>query len=151
MTEGKRYGAVMVLQAGAPEIAGALAEGIMKGRAATAAAGTSSGPAGHLPQRGRLFEGERRVVEAEIDRQAICEGVNAPNVDRALLRVAVGNHKTPEDYANMRFQAEMAYGEPVDEPTPLRRALDKALVIYAMFVEAVAGAYRAQDKVLEER
>ena len=128
-----RRGAVVLLQAGDPEIAGALAAGMMEGRGA------------------RLNAEQIKAVEAEIDRQAIEAYIHQgsrTNVNRALLRVAVGNHKTAEDYAQMRFDAEVAYGEPVDFPSPMRRALDRALAIYAMFVEAVSVAYHAQDKVL---
>ena len=128
-----RRGAVVLLQAGDPEIAGALAAGVMEGRGA------------------RLNAEQIKAVEAEIDRQAIEAYIHQgsrTNVNRALLRVAVGNHKTAEDYAQMRFDAEVNYGEPVDFPSPMRRALDRALAIYAMFVEAVSVAYHAQDKVL---
>jgi hypothetical protein len=62
--------------------------------------------------------------------------------------VAVGNTKGAKDYAMMRFEAEMAYGESVDNPSPLRRLFDKALGIYGLFVCAVSGAFKAQDKVL---
>lgn len=153
-----RRGAVVLLQAGDPEIAQALAAGMMEGRAAKTGTGDDLFRHGCAVQpspegegMGRLSEDQRAAVEAEIDRQAIeayLNGANRPNVNRSLLRVAVGNHKTAEDYAQMRFDAEVAYGEPVDFPTPMRRALDGALAIYAMFVEAVSVAYHAQDKVL---
>lgn len=150
-----RRGAVVLLQAGDPEIAGALAAGVMEGRAAqrrddlSGPCRATSHDAGETRTgAGRLTEEQRRVVEAEIDRQAIEEYIHQTAVDRALLRVAVGNHKTADDYAMMRFEAEVEYGEPVDYPSPLRRAANAALAIYAMFVEAVATAYRAQDKVL---
>ena len=100
---------------------------------------------------GRLSEEQRRAVEAEIDRQAIAEGMNRRSVNKALLRVAVGNHKTAEDYQQMLFDAEVAYGESVYEPTPMQQLKEKALIVDAMFVEAVATAYRAQDRVLEKR
>lgn len=150
MSESKR-GVVMILQAGDPEISGAIAEGIMTAR--DAGAGDLIRPAARatFPIGGRLTEEERRAVEAEIDRQAIAEGMNRRSVNKALLRVAVGNHKTAEDYQQMLFDAEVAYGESVYEPTPMQQLKEKALIVYAMFVEAVAKAYRAQDRVLEKR
>ena len=123
MGEIKRRGAVMLLQAGDKQIVEALTDGIMAGRAA------------------RLEAAQIEAVEAEIDRQ---------EVQRALLRVAVGNTKGAKDYAMMRFEAEMAYGESVDNPSLLRRLFDKALGIYGLFVYALHSANRAQGKVLGE-
>ena len=120
MSENKR-GAVLVIQAGDEQIVEALTDGIMAGRAA------------------RLEAAQIETVQAEIDRQ---------EVQRALLRVAVGNTKSAKDYAMMRFEAEMAYGESVDNPSPLRRLFDKALGIYGLFVYALHSANRAQEKVL---
>lgn len=123
MSESKR-GVVMLLQAGDTEITGAIAEGILAARSARAEA---------------LTPEQIGTVEAEIDRQEI---------ERALLRVAVGNSKTAEDYAMMRFEADVEYGESLIEPGWWNRIADKALGIYGLFVCAVAGAFRAQDRVL---
>ena len=148
MSESKR-GVVMLLQAGDPEITGAIAEGIMAGRS-VAAPGTSSVTAlpCHLPQRGRLNAEQIETVEAEIDRQAIEEAMNRPQVQRSLLRVAVGNSKTKEDYAMLSFEAEMDYGENLYEPGWWDKIADKALGIYGLFVYALHNVNRAQDKVL---
>lgn len=127
MSDIKR-GAVLLIQAGDPAISGALMDGVMAGRAA------------------RLDAEQIKTVEAEIDRQAIKQGVNRPAVQRSLLRVAVGNTKTAAEYAQLLFEAEVAYGESVYEPTRLQRALDKAMVIYAMFVEAVSSAHRGHGR-----
>lgn len=132
----------MIIRRGDPEISAALAEGALAGMAARAA----------LP--GGLPEGQRQAVEAEIDRQYIAgdmaggQGVDRARVSRALLKVAVNNTKRAEDYAMMRFDAEVQYGEPVDYPTPLRRLGDGLLTVYAMIVYAVASAFRAQNRVL---
>ena len=161
MEQVTRRGAVMVIRAGDAEISGALASGALAAIEAR-------------ERQDVLTEGQRRVVEAEIDRLSILEGLraqaqaaklqDAPEtrdrqsiarergeqaIERDLLHVAVGNHKTAEDYAVMRCQAEIEWGEPVDDPTPLERVLDKALGIYGLFVTAVAAAYHAQDKLLE--
>ena len=170
-----RRGAVMLIQAGDAEISGALAAGAL---AAIEARGDGRGDpfrrcAPPSPEGERLTKDQRCVVEAEIDRLSILEGLraqaqaaelqDAPEtrdrqsiarargeqaIARDLLHVAVGNHKTAEDYAVMRCQAEIDWGEPVDYPTPLERLLDKALGIYGLVVCAVAAAYHAQDRLL---
>lgn len=132
MSESKR-GVVMLLQAGDPEITGAIAEGIMAARGEGAEA---------------LTREQIETVEAEIDRQAIEEAMNRPQVQRSLLRVAVGNSKTKEDYAMLRFEADMEYGESLYEPGWWDKIADKALGIYGLFVCALSGAFKAQDKVL---
>lgn len=132
MSESKR-GVVMLLQAGDPEITGAIAEGIMAARVAGAEA---------------LTREQIETVEAEIDRQAIEEAMNRPQVQRSLLRVAVGNSKTKEDYAMLSFEAEMDYGESLYEPGWWDKIADKALGIYGLFVYALHSVNRAQDKVL---
>lgn len=176
MSESKR-GVVMLIQAGDPEITGAITEGIMTARGAengdlirpasgaalvnqrlpTSAVSperrnrqTQRGAAlrATFPIGGRLTEEERRAVEAEIDRQAIEEAMNRPQVQRSLLRVAVGNSKTSEDYAMLRFEADMKWGESLYEPGWWDRIADKALGIYGLFVWALAGAYKSQDRVL---
>ena len=127
MSEIKR-GVVMLLQAGDPEISGTIAEGILAGRReATATAGISSGPAGRLPQRGRPLAAEER---REIARR---------------VKEAVGNTRTPSDYAMLRFKAEVAYGESVYEPTRLERALEKVLTLYALAVYQVDRFYRREE------
>ena len=131
-----RSGAVVLIQSGDAAISGALASGAL---AAIEARGDA----------GRLNDEQRQAVEAEIDRQAIRRGMESADVQRALLRVAVNNTKTAEDYAMMRFDAEVAYGEPVDYPTTLERIAEKALAIYGMFVLAASAAFHAQDKILE--
>jgi hypothetical protein len=125
-----RGGAVVLIQAGDAAISGALASGALAA----------------IEARGGLTEGQRKTVEAEIDRQAIQRDMS---VDRHLLRVAVGNTKTAEDYASRCCQAGIDYGESVYFPTPLERIATAALKIYAMFVCAVSTAYHAQDKLME--
>lgn len=124
-----RGGAVVLIQAGDAAISGALASGALAA----------------IEAREGLTEGQRQTVEAEIDRQAIQRGVS---VDRHLLRVAVGNHKTAEDYADMMLAARREYGTQTPRPSRLARVLDRAIDIYGMFVYAVSEAFRAQDKVL---
>ena len=131
MGEIKRRGAVMLLQAGDKQIVEALTDGIMAGRAA------------------RLEATQIENVEEEIDRQAIRRDMEGDAVQRALLRVAVNNTKTAEDYAAMTSRAEIEWGEPVDYPTPLERFADAVLALYAMVICGLSAAYHAQDKLLE--
>lgn len=128
MTDIKR-GTVLLIQAGSPEITRPIADGIMAGRAA------------------RLNAGERQTVEAEIDRQAIAEAFDSRAVAHQM-RVAM--HPEPVDYKAKIADARLDYAVPAPPSGGLRRLLEKALIIYAMFVEAVAAAYRAQGKVLGE-
>ena len=118
-----RRGYVVMIQGGDRAIAGAIADGM---RQATEERGTTSSvtapPLEHV-----------EVVEAEIDRQRI---------QRALLRVAVGNTNTAEDYANMLTKARGDYAVH-RRPGPLK--------VYALAVLACNAAYRAQDLVLGRR
>ena len=131
-----RHGAVMVIQSGDTAISGALASGALAAIEARERAA-------------RLSDEQRRTVEAEIDRQAIRRDMEVDAVQRALLRVAVNNTKTAEDYAAMTSRAEIEWGEPVDYPTPLERFADAVLALYAMVICGLSAAYHAQDKLLE--
>ena len=157
-----RRGTVMVIQRGDAEITGAIVAGMMAARGGTPAeAGTSSVPpaavhltlAGSLgpaaPQRGRLLENAEsgrlteaqiEVVEAEIDRQKILAD---------LVKVAVNNGNTPEDYRIMSVKARGDYGRLYRAPGPARRFARLLLGVYGLAVLMIAGAYRAQDRVLE--
>ena len=131
-----RHGAVMVIQSGDTAISGALASGALAAIEARERAA-------------RLSDEQRRTVEAEIDRQAIRRDMEGDAVQRALLRVAVNNTKTAEDYAAMTSRAEIEWGEPVDYPTPLERFAEAVLALYAMVICGLSAAYHAQDKLLE--
>lgn len=111
--------ALVIVKAGDPRISDAVESGIRTGREE------------------RLTPEQFEVVSAEIDRQHIAR----------LVRVAVGNDKTPEDYASMVTKARGDYGTPA-RPGRVGRWL---LQGYALVVLALAAAYRAQDKVLGRR
>lgn len=117
----------MLIQGGDKAIAGAIAEGMM--RAAEE----------RLLEAAPLTGEQVEVVEAEIDRQRI---------QRALLRVAVGNTNTAEDYANMMTKARGDYGADVRKAGPLRAIGERLMQVYALVVLGFAAAYRAQDRVL---
>ena len=136
-----RRGVVVLIQAGDPEICEPIKSGMLAGR--EKARGDrrphpSALRAATFPTGGRLLEDQRRVVAAEMDRQAIREG----------LREAVGNTKTPADYAAMRCRAEIEWGEPVDYPSPLQKLGDGLLAAYAMVICGLSAAFHAQDHIL---
>ena len=129
-----KMGAVMLIQAGDAEISGALASGAMAGRAQ------------------RLNERERGIVEAEIDRQAIERDTGTDWSAAARgVKIAIGRNLGADDYAMMRFEADVAYGEPVDYPTPMERVGAWLLKGYALAVYLIAAAYHAQDGLLGGR
>ena len=165
-----RRGYVVMIRGGDAEISAGIAEGMMKVEAGKeddlirqcyalpptpkgegkGTRGTSSDPArgrATFPNGGRLLEAAPpplehvEVVEAEIDRQRI---------QRALLRVAVGNHNTAEDYRNMMTKARGDYAV-TRRPGPLGRLGEQLLKVYALAVLACNAAYRAQDLVLGRR
>ena len=148
MSEMKR-GAVILLQRGDPEISGAIAEGMLGARTGvTAAAGTSSDPASRATfPRGeglglQLPREQVEVVEAEIDRQHIVA---------SLVRVAVGNDKTPEDYSMMVTKVRGDCARYRRAPGPVGRALRRLLGWYGLLCWAVAGAYHSQERLLGAR
>ena len=134
-----RRGAVILIQAGDPEICEPIKSGMLAGRESRrrdlSCRGCAAPPS---PEGEGLTTDPRRVVSAEMDRQAIREG----------LREAVGNTKTPADYAAMRCRAEIEWGEPVDYPTPLERFGDGLLAAYAMVICGLSAAFHAQDHIL---
>ena len=95
---------------------------------------------GMLAARTRPLEREQaKVVEAEIDRQRI---------QRGLLRVAVGNDKSAEDYETMLTKARGDY-QTVEAPaTPVRRLFRGLLGVYGLICYIIAGAYHSQARVL---
>ena len=86
---------------------------------------TSSGPAGHLPQRGRLWEKQS---------------------SEAVRRVAMMRH-TPEEWAAMTIQARYDYGQ--DPPAP--RWAERLLVGWALVCMGASWLYHLQDRLLKRR
>jgi len=115
----KRFGFV-IRTGGDPEIAGALVAGIERGMTES-----SSGPAGHIPQRGRLWEKQS---------------------SEAVRRVAMMRH-TPEEWDAMTVQARYDYGQ--DRPTP--RWLKGPLIGYALVCMGVRWLYHQQERLLSGR
>ena len=115
MSETKR-GYAMLLTAGDKEISAALASGMLAAR---------------LPEVRPLTHEEAQVVSTEMDRQKIAD----------LLRVAM--HPEPVDYAGKVFDAEMAYGERLYQPGPMRKVGEFLLVRYALVVLAFDRLFKA--------
>ena len=107
---------MLLLRAGDEQISKALADGIMAVR---------------LPEVRPLTHEEAQVVSAEMDRQKIAD----------LLRVAM--HPEPVDYAGKVFDAEMAYGDSLYEPGPMRKVGEFLLVRYALVVLAFDRLFKA--------
>ena len=104
MSEVKR-GYVVMIQGGDPEISGAIAEGIKAGMGAELI---------RPGERGRLLE----IRKDDWDELA------------KLVKVAIGNTKTCEDYAILRAAAEQEYRMP--QLSQLRRVRERLLAIYAL-------------------
>ena len=158
----QRRGTVILIQRGDPEISGAIARGMLEGKGTgnrEQGTGTPSarktaqcaflsevGPAGHEEQgtgggECLTIPGEQiEIVTAEADRQKIVA---------QLVRVAVGNTNTPEDYRHMIVRARGLYAT-TRRPGPLKIAAGKLLLGWAMICQGVRRAYRAQDRVLRK-
>ena len=112
MSEIKR-GAVILTQSGDPEITGAIAEGILAGRAAQRRLNGGTG------------EGMTEAQRRELAR---------------LVKVAVGNTKTPEDYLILCMAAEQEYRMP--RHSELSRAAERLLTAWAMICYRVREYFR---------
>ena len=132
----QRRATVILIQRGDPEIAGAIAEGMMAARGNSLShGGAVTAPSGRAP----FGDAEGvEIVSAGVDRQKIVAH---------LVRVAVGNDKTAEDYRHMIVKARGLY-EIEREPGPLRVFAGKLVLGWALLCLGVRRAYRAQDRVL---
>ena len=122
MSNIERRATVILIQRGDQAISGAIAEGMLAARA------------DHTRQ---MPADQRTIVSAEIDRQRIA----------ALVRVAVGNDKTDEDYRDMTTKARGLYGVS-RRGGPLRRIWDRMFMGWALICYAIGEAYDAQRHVL---
>lgn len=166
----ERRGAVILIQRGDPEIAGAIAEGMLEGRKprqlppeqmkivvsalkelraqAQALKGQDVPVRAALPEgqdsrgRGSAASCEVRGAWAEIDRQKIVA---------SLVRVAVANDKDADDYSAMITKARYDYRRYYKPPGTLRRFARKLLGAYGLLCYAAAAAYKGQDRVLGRR
>ena len=142
----------MLIRRGDPEISGGIAEALLGAtegregdliRQRSALPPSPKGEGSGEPDEPKALTGEQvEIVEAEIDRQRI---------QRALLRVAVGNTNTDEDYRDMMTKARGDYGTDARKAGPLRAIGERLMQVYALMVLALSAAYRAQDAVLGRR
>ena len=132
MCEIKR-GYAMLIQGGDPEISGALADPLRE-RLEQLGEGDLIRPASRatFPTGGRLLGDERpgRLLGDErTGRLLEGEGTNWSEVAK-LVKVAVGNMKSAEDYAILRAAAEQEYRPP--RTSELQRVRERLLAVYAL-------------------
>ena len=120
---------LVIVKAGRADFADAAVDGIL----------TAKGRQRAEQRRGADIAAREPGAPASVDWHAAARGV----------KVAIGRNLGADDYANMRFEAELEYGEPLYNETALHRAARRVLAVYGRLVLGVAAAYRAQDKVLE--
>lgn len=145
---------------GDPEIAGAIARGMLeaRGRPTTADvvplpadAGRHSFPIsmGKYPRSGGWG-----TPTADAGREGTTDQVEIISAEAdhwrtvaKLVRVAIGNTKTPEDYEIMLIRAKGRYGM-THLPGPVRVVAGKMLLAWALLWQGIRRAYRAQDRLL---
>ena len=139
-----RRAMVAIIQQGDPEIAGALMDGMIAGKAKAVGDSLSHGCAATAPSGREPFGDDAQGVESvEI---VTVEADKWRRVARQV-RVAVGNDKTAEDYRLMIVKARCEYA--VHRHTgPAHTVARKLLLAWVMLCQGIRRAYRMQDKVL---
>lgn len=139
-----RRAMVAIIQRGDPEIAEALMDGMIAGKAKAVGDSLSHGCAATAPSGREPFGGDAQGVESvEI---VTVEADKWRRVARQV-RVAVGNDKTAEDYRLMIVKARCEYA--VHRHTgPAHTVARKLLLAWVMLCQGVRKAYRMQDRVL---
>ena len=140
----QRRATVMLIQRGDPQIAGALVDGMIAGRAEAVGDSLSHGCAATAPSGREPFGDDAQGVESvEI---VTVEADDRQRVAR-LVRIAVGNTRTAEDYRQMIVKARGDYAVH-RRHNPMREAASMLLLAWALLWEGLRRAYRAQDRVL---
>ena len=140
----QRRATVMLIQRGDPQIAGALVDGMIAGRAEAVGDSLSHGCAATAPSGREPFGDDALGVESvEI---VTVEADDRQRVAR-LVRIAVGNTRTAEDYRQMIVKARGDYAVH-RRHNPMREAASMLLLAWALLWEGLRRAYRAQDRVL---
>lgn len=139
-----RRAMVAIIQQGDPEIAGALMDGMIAGKAKAVGDSLSHGCAATAPSGREPFGDDAQGVESvEI---VTMEADKWRRVARQV-RVAVGNDKTAEDYRLMIVKARCEYA--VHRHTgPAHTVARKLLLAWVMLCQGIRRAYRMQDRVL---
>ena len=143
MNEPKRA-TVILIQRGDPEMAGAIARGMLTGKAGHGEHGSPVWETGERGEHGSpLHEDDHaeriEIISAEADRDRFVA---------QLVRVAVGNTRTAEDYRLLITQARGLYGE-TRQPGLMSAVAGKLLLTWAMICQGFRRAYQAQDIVLK--
>ena len=141
-----RRAMVAIIQQGDPEIAGALMDGMIAGKAKAVGDSLSHGCAATAPSGREPFGDDAQGVESvEI---VTVEADKWRRVARQV-RVAVGNDKTAEDYRLMIVKARCEYA--VHRHTgPAHTVARKLLLAWVMLCQGIRRAYRMQDRVLRQ-
>ncbi len=149
-----RRGAVVLIRRGDPEITAAIASGMLAG--AASAEPVEPETVAKCPETAaECPETEEKCPETEgkcPETAHECMEIVTATADRErvvaqLVRVAVGNDKTAEDYRMMTVTARRLYATP-RRPGPLRWAAARLLVAWATLWQGIRCAYRTQDALL---
>ena len=164
----QRRGYVMLIRRGDPEITAAGLRGLLEGAMVL----TPPGPSGHPPLSGEA-RGPHPSVPTALPPERFAkptapqtgEGFGEPVQHREqveivtaeadqwktvakLVKVAVGNTKTPEDYEIMLIKAKADHST-APAAGPMHVVGGKLLLAWAMLCQGIRNAYRAQDRVLK--
>lgn len=138
----QRRGYVMLIRRGDPEITAAGLRGLLEGAmgphpsAPTALPPSPTGEGFGEPVQHRE---QVEIVTAEADQWKTVA---------KLVKVAVGNTKTPEDYEIMLIKAKADHST-APAAGPMHVVGGKLLLAWAMLCQGIRNAYRAQDRVLK--
>ena len=156
----QRRGFVMIVRRGDPEITAAGLRGLLEGATVL----TPPGPSGHPPLSWEA-KGPHPSAPTALPPSPTGEGFGEPVQHREqveiitaeadqwktvakLVKVAVGNTKTPEDYEIMMVKAKADHGT-APAAGPMHVVGGKLLLAWAMLCQGIRNAYRAQDRVLK--
>ena len=134
MRENKR-GVVMLIQAGDPEICEPIKAGILAGREKAKEDLIRPASRATIPTGERLLEGETAGERPDEARGAVAAGADRRELAK-LVRVAVGNTKTAEDYMILRAAAAQEY-RVRSAGGPVGRLAEALLGAYALAVYQV--------------
>lgn len=154
----RRRAVVMIIQRGDPEIAGALLDGMIAGRAEAKTRETSSVTADAVPPDARrlakAYGAPASALAPGEDFGETVESVEIVTMEQDKWRrvarqvhVAVGRNLTAEDYRMMIVKARCDYAVR-PQPGIVRAIAGKLLLAWALIWQGIWRAYEAQDRVL---
>lgn len=150
----QRRGYVMLIRRGDPEITAAGLRGLLEG--ATKPLPSSPEQCKHFPgnppspetQALPAGEGFGEPVQHREQVEIVTAEADRWKTVAKLVKVAVGNTKTPEDYEIMLVKARADHGT-TQAAGPMHMVGGKLLLAWAMLCQGIRNAYRAQDRVLK--